>query len=61
MTPHKTGAGTPMKTQVVAELALPMLVEDYKAGLTPTTYGELALRCGFEGQQNGRWFGRSPI
>ena len=58
MTPHKTGAGTPMKTQVVAELALPMLVEDYKAGLTPTTYGELALRCGFEGQQNGRWFGQ---
>jgi hypothetical protein len=47
-----------MKTQAVAEQALAMLVDDYKAGLDPTTYGELARRCGFEGQQNGRWFGQ---
>jgi hypothetical protein len=48
----------PMKTHVVAEQALTMLIEDYKAGLQPTTYGELARRCGFEGQQNARWFGQ---
>jgi hypothetical protein len=24
----------------------------------PATYGELAQRCGFEGQRNGRWFGQ---
>jgi len=51
-------AKIPMKTHAVAEQALPMLIEDYKAGLHPTTYGELARRCGFEGQQNGRWFGQ---
>lgn len=48
----------PMKTHIVAEQALAMLIEDYAAGLPPTTYGELARRCGFEGQQNGRWFGQ---
>ena len=47
----------PMKTHVVAEQALAMLIEDYKAGLHPTTYGELARRCAFEGQ-NARWFGQ---
>jgi hypothetical protein len=47
-----------MKTHVVAEQVLSILIEDYKAGNDPTTYGELARRCGFEGQQNGRWFGQ---
>jgi hypothetical protein len=47
-----------LKTHVVAEQALPILIEDYKAGNDPTTYGELARRCGFEGHQNGRWFGQ---
>ena len=51
-------AKVPMKTHIVAEQALAMLIEDYQAGLHPTTYGELARRCGFEGQQNGRWFGQ---
>ena len=54
-----TGAAAePMKTHVVAEQALTILIEDYEAGLPPTTYAELALRCGFEGQRNGRWFGQ---
>ena len=52
------GLKSAMKTHVVAELALAMLVDDYEAGSDPTTYGELARRCGFEGQQNGRWFGQ---
>ena len=47
-----------MKTHVVAEQALAMLIDDYKAGLPPTTYGELVQRCGFEGPHNGRWFGQ---
>jgi hypothetical protein len=57
---HPTGRGTigpRMTTHVVAEQALKMLVENYKAGLHPTTYGELARRCGFE-EQNVRWFGQ---
>jgi hypothetical protein len=45
----------PMKTHVVAEQAITMLIEDYKARLPPTTYGELARRCGLE---PGRWFGQ---
>jgi hypothetical protein len=44
-----------MKTHVVAEQVLPILIEDYRAGKGPTTYGELAQRCGVEG---GRWFGQ---
>ena len=48
----------PMKTHIVAEQALTMMIAEYKAGLPPTTYGELARRCGFEGQQNARWFGQ---
>jgi hypothetical protein len=32
--------------------------DDYKAGLPPTTYGELAQRCGFDKPHNGRWFGQ---
>lgn len=48
----------PMKTHIVAEQALTMMIEDYNAGLHPTTYGELARRCGFDGQQNARWFGQ---
>jgi hypothetical protein len=48
----------PMKTHLVAEQALTMMVAEYNAGLAPTTYGELARRCGFEGQQNARWFGQ---
>jgi len=47
-----------MKTHIVAEQAFQMLIEDYKAGKNPTTYGKLARRCGFEGQQNARWFGQ---
>jgi Protein of unknown function DUF262/HNH endonuclease len=47
-----------MKTHILAEQALQMLIEDYKAGKDPTTYGQLARRCGFEGQQNARWFGQ---
>jgi hypothetical protein len=47
-----------MKTHTVAEQALTMMIEDYNAGLHPTTYGDLARRCGFEGQQNARWFGQ---
>jgi hypothetical protein len=47
-----------MKTHIIAEQALQMLIEDYKAGTDPTTYGELARRCGFDGQQNARWFGQ---
>lgn len=47
----------PMKTHIVAEQALTMMIEDYNAGLSPTTYSELARRCGF-GQQNSRWFGQ---
>ena len=56
--PRSNATMKPMKTHVVAEQALAMLIEDYKAGLNPTTYGELALRCGFEGHRNGRWFGQ---
>jgi hypothetical protein len=41
-----------MKAHIVAEQ------EDYKTGLGPTTYGKLARHCGFEGPQNGRWFGQ---
>lgn len=48
----------PMKTHLVAEQALTMMIADYNAGLPPITYGELARRCGFEGQQNARWFGQ---
>jgi hypothetical protein len=44
-----------LKTHVVAEQALTMLIEDYEAGLHPTTYGELARRCNVE---PGRWFGQ---
>ena len=47
-----------MKTHTVAEQALKLLIEDYKAGKDPTTYGELGQRCGFDGQQNARWFGQ---
>ena len=32
-----------------------MLIEDYKTGKDPTTYGELARRCGFA---PARWFGQ---
>ena len=46
-----------MKTHVLAEQALTILIEDYKAGKDPTTYTELARRCGFEGQ-NVRVFGQ---
>jgi hypothetical protein len=49
-TPSGKATKVPMKTHVVAEQALTMLIKDYKAGLQPTTYGELARRCGFEGQ-----------
>jgi hypothetical protein len=49
----------PMKTHVVAEQALSVMIADYNAGLRPTTYGELLRRCGFEERQpNARWFGQ---
>jgi hypothetical protein len=51
-------ATEPMKTHVVAGQTLAMLIEDYETGLPPTTYGDLSLRCGFEGQHNARWFGQ---
>ena len=44
-----------MKTHATVELALPILIEDYKTGKDPTTYGELADRCGVK---PGRWFGQ---
>jgi hypothetical protein len=56
---HRSGAPrAPMKTHFVAEQALTMMIAEYNAGLAPITYGELARRCGFEGQQNARWFGQ---
>ena len=56
---HRSGVPrAPMKTHIVAEQALTMMIAEYNAGLPPTTYGELARRCGFEGQQNARWFGQ---
>lgn len=57
-TPRSKVSQVPMKTHIVAEQALTMMIEDYKAGLHATTYGELARRCGFEGQRNSRWFGQ---
>ena len=48
----------PLKTHTVAELALAMLIEDYKAALPPITYGALAERCEYGGQNNARWFGQ---
>jgi hypothetical protein len=48
----------PLKTHVVAEQALAMLIKDYRAELPPTTYGALAERCGYGGQNNARWFGQ---
>jgi hypothetical protein len=56
--PRSKAAKAPMKTHIVAEQVLTMLIEDYKAGRPPTTYGELAERCGFGGQRNARWFGQ---
>ena len=61
MPPDSSAAKALMKTHIVAEQALQLLIEDYKAGKDPTTYSELGRRCGFEGQQNARWFGRSLI
>ena len=58
MTPGSNAAKALMKTHIVAEQALQMLIEDSKAGKDPIAYGELARRCGFEGQQNARWFGQ---
>jgi hypothetical protein len=58
LTPRGKASKAQMKTHMVAEQALSMMIEDYNAGLHPTTYGDLARRCGFEGQQNARWFGQ---
>ena len=54
---EKRRTKTPMKTHAFAERALAILIDDYNAGLPPTTYSELARRCGFEGQ-NVRVFGQ---
>ena len=48
----------PLKTHTVAELALAILIDDYKAALPPTTYGALAKRCEYGGQNDARWFGQ---
>ncbi len=56
--PRSKAPKTQMKTHTVAEQALTMMIEDYNAGFHPTTYGDLARRCGFEGQQNARRFGQ---
>lgn len=45
----------PMKTHKAAELALNALIADYQASLPPTTYSELAKRCGYE---PAIWFGQ---
>src|SRR4051794_2811733 len=47
-----------LKTHSVAEQALEFLVEDYKAALSPTSYGKLVERCGFNARNNARWFGQ---
>ena len=47
MTPGSNAAKALMKTHIVAEQALQMLIEDSKAGKDPIAYGELARRCGF--------------
>lgn len=47
-----------LKTHTVAEQALATLINDYKAGLPPITYGALAERCKYGGQNNARWFGQ---
>jgi hypothetical protein len=48
----------PMITHTAAEQALTILIAQYHAGLPPTTYGELARRCGFERDKSTRWFGQ---
>jgi hypothetical protein len=58
MPPGSSAAKALMKTHIAAEQALQLLIEDYKAGKDPITYSELGRRCGFEGQQNARWFGQ---
>jgi hypothetical protein len=58
MPPGGSTAKALMKTHIVAEQALQLLIDDYKAGKDPTTYSELGRRCGFEGQQNARWLGQ---
>lgn len=44
-------------TQIFAEQALDMLIEDYKAGRPTTTYGDLVARCGRDKHDDARWFG----
>jgi hypothetical protein len=56
--PRGEAAKAAMRTHIVAEQALTILIDDYKAGLGPTTYGKLARRCDFEGPRNARWFGQ---
>lgn len=51
-------SGRALKTHAVAENALAMLIEDYKARLPPITYGALAERCEYGGRNNARWFGQ---
>lgn len=53
--PLGKAAKTPMKTHVAAEQALSILIEEYNAGLPPTTYNKLAQLCGLDG---GQWFGQ---
>ncbi len=56
--PRSPAAATPLKSLAAAEKALAILFDDYTAGQHPTTYGDLARRCGFEGGRNVRWFGQ---
>jgi hypothetical protein len=51
-------AMAPMKTHVIVEQALEILIEDYKASKDPITYGELAGQCGYEPTLNSRVFGQ---
>jgi hypothetical protein len=48
----------PMITHTAAEQTLTILIAQYNAKLPPTTYGELARRCGFERDKSIRWFGQ---
>ena len=48
----------PMKTHVIVEQALEILIDDYKANKEPITYGGLAGQCGYGPTVNSRVFGQ---
>jgi hypothetical protein len=47
-----------MKTHVIVEQALEILIDDYEASKDPITYGGLAGQCGYEPTVNSRIFGQ---